>query len=267
MNQSESERLQAKTSQQRFLNVLQHDFQFAPRVAQVLLDEAETCLAGLPNQLRPGQMRVLLTRRNAAHGQALRDTPMVEVVWTVDGGAEDRHVLQQGGLNALRRVRIQRLLSEALEQGAVATQEDLAYVLHASLRTLKRDCAALEANGVWLPTRGNVQGIGRGQTHKAQIVSRWLRGETYDQIARHTFHSPASIQRYIQAFVRVVNLHHQGFSEHQIAGLLEMGERLVREYLTLYAEQDAPESRARLETQLQRLNQTPLPRAEKKGGP
>ena len=79
--------------------------------------------------------------------------------------------MQQHGSPTLRRVRIQRLLDEALAQGAVATQEDLAQALHVSLRTIKRDCAA-QAQEVYLPTRGNLHGIGRGQTHKAQI-GRW----------------------------------------------------------------------------------------------
>jgi hypothetical protein len=267
MNLSESERLQAKTPQQRFLNVLQHDFHFAPKVAQALLEEAETCLTGLPEHIQPGQMHLVLTHRIARHGQALRDTPTHPVIWTIDAGAEDRQILQRHGPVALRRVRIQRLLAEAIEQEAVATQEDLAYALHVSVRTIKRDCVALETTGVALPTRGNVQGIGRGQTHKAQIVGRWLRGETYDQIARHTWHCAASIQRYVQAFVRVVNLHRQGFADAQIAILLEMGEPLVRDYLTVYAQNDTPTCRERLAAQLQRLGQGPvaIPAAEKGG--
>lgn len=265
MNLSESERLQAKTPQQQFLNVLQHDFHFAPKVAQALLEEAETYLTGLPEHIHPGQMRLLLTHRSARHGQALRDTPTHPVIWTIDASAEDRQILQRHGPVALRRVRIQRLLTEAFEQEAVATQEDLAYALHVSVRTIKRDCAALEATGVTLPTRGNLHGIGRGQTHKAQIVGRWLHGETYDQIARHTWHCAASIQRYVQAFVRVINLHQQGFADAQVATLLEMGAPLVRDYLAVYAQNDTPACRERLTAQLQRLLQgsATIPAAEK----
>jgi len=54
----EIKRLQAKTPQQRFLNVLEQEFHYAPKVAQVLLEEAEACLWGTPGSLRPGQMRV-----------------------------------------------------------------------------------------------------------------------------------------------------------------------------------------------------------------
>jgi DNA-binding CsgD family transcriptional regulator len=154
---------------------------------------------------------------------------------------------------ALRRVRIQRLLDEALAQGAMATQEDLARALQVTVRTIKRDCADLRAQGIYLPTRGNLQGIGRGQTHKAQIVGRWMRGETYDQIALYMHHSLSSIRRYVQTFVRVVHLNRRGFSQDQTALLLQISRPLVKEYLAVYRQHDAPEYRERLAAQLKRL--------------
>jgi len=266
MNKQQNERLQAKTPEQRFLRVLEEEFHQPPRVAQALLEEAQDCLFGRSSSLRPGQMRVVLVRQGAGHGQALRATATTEVIWTLDAGTEDRHVLYRNGSAELRRVRIQRLLDEALSQGAAATQEDLAQALHVSVRTIKRDCAMLEARGVYLPTRGNLQGIGRGQTHKAQIVGRWLRGETYDQIALRTHHCPASIQRYVQAFVRVVHLHRQGFPDSQIALLVEMSPFLVQEYLAVYRQNDTPECRERLGEQIQRLGRHKADQKPEKGG-
>ena len=254
MNKDEIRRFQAKTPQQRFLCVLEQEFHYAPKVAQAVLEEAQACLIGSARQIKPGQVRVILTKYEASHSRALRDTAMTEVVWTVDAGLEDRQALQRHGRQALRRVQIQRLLGEALEQGGVATQEDLAQALQVSVRTIKRDCAALQAQGVYLPTRGNVRGIGRGQTHKAQIVGRWLEGETYDQIALHTHHSPSSIQRYVQTFVRVLELHRLGFAESQIALLVSKSRPLVREYLAVYDQHDTPACQERLDVQLQRLS-------------
>jgi AraC-like DNA-binding protein len=261
-------RFRAKTPQQRFLRVLEQDFHYAPKVAEAILQEAQECLLSTADALQPGQVRVILARMEARHGRALRDTATTEVTWTVDAGLEDREVLQKSGSRALRQIRIQRLLSEALEQGAVATQEDLARALHVSLRTVKRDFADLQGEGVFLPSRGSLHGIGRGQTHKALIVGRWLRGETYDQIQLQTRHSISSVQRYVQAFVRVVHLHRQRFSACEIALLLALGPALVHEYLAVYAQHDSSHCRQRLDAQLQRLNGTSgsLPRP-KKGEP
>jgi len=265
MEQQTIERLQVKTPEQRFLSILENEFHEPPRVAQALLEEAQACLLGTAQHLRPGQRRVILTRRDAGPGRGLTETPMAEVIWTVDAGLEDLDVQHRHGHAALRRVRILRLVNEALDQEAVATQEDLAHALHVSVRTIKRDCACLKAQGFEIPTRGNVQGIGRGQTHKAQIVGRWLRGETYDQIALHTRHSPSSIRRYVQTFVRVVHLHGQGLDDHQIAMLLGIGSPLVAEYLVIHRENDSPACQERLEAQLKRLLASEVTSGGKKG--
>jgi hypothetical protein len=226
--------------------------------------EAQACLVGADVPQRPGQMRVILLKRDAPHGRALSQTKSVEVVWTIDAGAEDQEVLAQHDLPALRQVRIQRLLDEALAQGAVASQEDLARALQVSVRTIKRDCAELQAQGLYLPTRGQLQGIGRGQTHKAQIVGRWLRGETYDQIARQTHHAVCCVQRYVQTFVRVVNLHQQDFSPTEIGLLLQVSQPLLSEYLAVYDQHDSLFCRQRLQEQLTRLTGNSV--QPKKGG-
>jgi len=54
---------------------------------------------------------------------------------------------------------------------------------------------------------------------------------------QHTHHCAASIARYVQAFVWMVDLYQHGFSDSQVAQLLEPGEPLVREYLAVYRHQ------------------------------
>jgi hypothetical protein len=259
------QRLVAKTPQQHFLRELQEGFHYAPRVAQAILEEAQDHLLGDGNNLVAGQMCVLLAKRGAGHGRPLDETEMTEVVWTIDAGAEDLQVLEAHGSIALRRIRIQRLLDEALAQGAVATQEDLAWGLQTSVSTIKRDFAALGAEGVYLPSRGNLQGIGRGQTHKAQIVKLWLQGLTYDQIARRTRHALSSIKRYIGTFIRVVWLHRHNYSQEQIAHLLQIGDALTAEYLALCERYDTEQYRERLESCLERICGAEARRASQKG--
>ena len=256
MDKNENQRLQAKSREQRFLNVMEQEFNFAPKIAQAVLTDAQDCLLGQPVHLQPGQMKVVLLKRDAAHGRSLRQTATKEVTWTVNAGKEDLQVEIQHGRAALRRTRIQRLLSEAVEQGAAATQEDIASALQVSVRTIKRDCAELQKQGISLPTRGNLQGIGRGQTHKAQIVGRWLRGETYDQVALRTQHSLTCVKRYIQAFVRVVQFHRRAFSPGEIGLALQISESLVAEYIAVYQQNDTSFCRQRLTEQLERFSGT-----------
>ncbi len=250
-------RATAKTKRAHLLHKLQTEFDLAPRMAQAVLEEAETCLCDESASLQSGQRWVLLASREAGHGQPLAETATQRVCWTVDAGPADEETLAAQGRIGLRRVRIQRLLDEAVEQGALATQEDLAHALQVDVRTIKRDCQALQEAGVWLPLRGHVRSIGRGQSHKAQIVGRWLQGETYDQLMRNTHHSVSCIRRYVQTFVRVVALHQQDFPESQIAHLTQCGVRLVQEYLAIYHQYDAPVYRERFAEQLVRLQGSP----------
>jgi len=255
MKQEVMARLTAKTKEQQLMQILQEEFGQPAGVARALLADIQQCLEGRAEAVKPGQQRVMLVALAAKHGAALSQTAQREVVWTVDAGAEDYEVAVQHGVRAMRRQRLQRLLAEAVEQGAVASQEDLARVLQVSVRTIKRDCAALAAQGIYLPTRGNLKGIGRGQTHKGVIVGRWLRGETYDQIARATHHSVVSVQRYVQGFSRVMHLQQQGVAAAEIALLLQIGLPLVAEYLAIYQQHDTPFVRQRLAAQLQRCQQ------------
>jgi hypothetical protein len=255
MNEGQAIRQEAKTSEQRFLHTMQTDFEFSVRLSEAILTEAQVHLFGKAGSMKPGQQRVILVAQDATHGRSLGEARKVEVVWTVDAGMEDRQVLATQGRVGLRHHRIRRLLNEALEQGAVGTQEDLAQVLQVTPRTIQRDFAVLKSQGVWLPGRGNLCGIGRGQTHKAEIIRRWLHGETYDQLVVRTHHHVNSIQRYVQTFVRVIELHRRGFVNQHIAQLVQIGEPLVDEYLSVWAENETPACRMRLEEQLQRFAQ------------
>lgn len=257
MNPYELARLEAKTVQQRFSQMLQHDFNLAPKIAQVIMQEAEQFLSHNQTPLKVGQIRVVLANRHAKTAQAVT----LEVTWTLDAGPEDLEVRHRHGPQRLRQVRIQRLLTEALDQGAIATQEDLARVLNVTVRTIKRDFAELHAQGLYLPSRGYLHGVGRGQTHKARIIKHWLEGQSYDQIAFATHHALSSIQRYILTFVQVVHLHQQQFEVGQIGQLVQIGQPLVREYLALYHSIDSSAVQARLQEQIERLSQV-----QKKGG-
>lgn len=250
---SVSSRLIAKTHEETFLQTLEQDYRIAPRVAEAILADVQVRLLGGVGEVRPGQVRKMLVKRGVGHGQSVAGLAKVEVIWTVDGGMEDQQVLQAHGRQALRQMRILRLLDEAVEQGAVATQEDVAQMLNVTPRTIKRDFVELQTAGHYLPCRGNLQGIGRGQTHKAQIVGRWLSGETYDQIARNTHHAVISVQRYVRNFVQVIELRRQGLSAEQCAQGLQIGVSLVKDYQAIYEQHSDAECRERLENQLKRF--------------
>lgn len=266
MNTEMIRRLEEKTPQQHFLRILQQEFRLPPRVSEALLEEfQETFYASEKEQLRIGQVRAILAKREAKAGRALNETETTEVIWTLEAGSDDLRILKEQGAVGLRHAKLLRLLREALEQGAVATQEDLARVLQVSVPTIKRDFDYLREQGLELPSRGYIQGIGRGQTHKAQIVARWLKGQTYDQIAREVHHGYSSIKNYVNSFARVVWLHQQGYKIYQIALVLQIGEALVLEYLELYEHFNTEPYQKRLTACLERICGSKLaPKAKKR---
>ncbi len=142
-------RLALKTPEAAFEYVLQHEYGFAPRIAQALLSTAQELLVGQTPaaQVQAGQLRQVVVRKDAAFGQPLADTDTVTVTLTLDAGAEDAAVKVALGTAGLRRKRILRLTEEALAQGGVLTQEDLARALQVSVRTIRRSVRA----GMWCP--------------------------------------------------------------------------------------------------------------------
>jgi hypothetical protein len=165
-------------------------------------------------------------------GRPIAESKREPINLTVD--SPDDLVALRYSVAALRRSKIQRLTQEAQEQGALLTQEDLARLLCASRSTVKRDIAHLRAEGIDVPTRGQVKDIGKGVSHKGRIVGDWLAGYTFSEIEQRRRHSIYSIERYCSDFQRVVRLHVYGLGVAEIRVSTGMSERLIKEYLTLY---------------------------------
>ncbi|MCD6317755.1 DUF1670 domain-containing protein, partial [Candidatus Aerophobetes bacterium] len=151
------------------------------------------------------------------------------------------------GRVALRQIRILRLVEEALDQGGILTQEDLAHILRVDVRTIKRDIAYLRRKRYLVHTRGQIKGIGRGKSHKVAIVELYLQRHTYTEISRRTRHSPFAIKRYLTTFSRVINLKRKEVDSEEIAFLLGISSHLTGEYLKLYQKYNLPQYQDRIE--------------------
>lgn len=165
-------------------------------------------------------------------------------------------ILTEEGTFGLRKHKIIRMANEALDQAGLLTQEDLAVLLCSSKRTIRRDVKELKQQGIDVLTRGTLQDIGPGVTHKSKVVKMWLEGYEYIDIERKTGHSGFSVQRYLSGFSKAVRFYSRGYSLPEIRELTDMSERLTQEYLDLYETcKDRPESQIRL----QEILSDPLP--------
>jgi DNA-binding SARP family transcriptional activator len=92
---------------------------------------------------------VRLVRAGTPLGRSLTPDDYVTITWTIATPADDLITPAE----ARRRAVIARLIAEAQAQGGIPTDDDLAAALGVSRRTILRDMATLQAQGVNPPTR------------------------------------------------------------------------------------------------------------------
>jgi len=175
----------------------------------------------------------------------------------------------KSGVTDLRRKRLLRISSEALEQGVLLTREDIAYrILNCGTRTITRDVKYFQGLGIQVPLRGYCKDIGPALTHKTQIVEHFIKRMQPTQIARRTYHSLEAVERYILHFAKVgyLSFHYEKkLSASDIAFVVGISERLVIEYQALYQRYSCTH-RKRLREIVCLAKDPPKLEAAKKGG-
>lgn len=134
----------------------------------------------------------------------------------------------------LRLKKIERWTTQAYDQGALLTQLDLAVLLTSSTMTTGqyvREYQNLYSRP--LPTRGNVQLIGSGQTHKKQIIALHLKGYLVPTICQKTNHSKEAVERYIRDFESVKLLSTKFDDVDVISRIIRLTSSVVKQYLDL----------------------------------
>jgi hypothetical protein len=256
-DQSLSRRLQSKTVRQSIITNIAKDFNLTPILAEAYFTQiSDYFLRHAELTLSTGQLQYLAVEENEPAGKPIALCRKLPVRLTLHNADEDLAVYKNSGLRGLREHKITRLTNEAIDQGGVLSYEDIAFCLTCSVVTIKRDMSRLRKRGFILPSRGWRQEMGRGQTHKTQILDLYLRGYQFTHIEHKTHHSESAIKRYIQDFARVVLLHLKHFSVDQIRISTGFSHRLIGEYLKLYKQH-------RKSRELQRVLQT----GKKRGRP
>ncbi len=229
-----SKRLASKSVRQSIITRLGQDFNLTPILAEAYFNQVqEYFLAHGQIDLATGQMHYLAIDENEPAGKPIALCKKVSVKLSLHQPEEDLSVYKKSGLRALRQHKIIRITNEAIEQAGVLSYEDLAFILTSSVVTIKRDMSQMRREGIILPSRGWRQEMGRGQTHKTQILDLYLSGHQFSDIEHRTRHSEGAVRRYIQDFARVVLLHKKSFSLDQIRITTGFSHRLIGEYLKL----------------------------------
>jgi len=131
-------------------------------------------------------------------------------------------------------IRIERLTKAAHDQGALLTVEELAAILNRSTSTISRRIQEYhKENDDVLPLKGYVFDMGRGITHKKQILRLYEEGTAPPDIARQTNHSLEAVDRYIKDYERVKFLARRDISKKEMTHLTGRGRSVITQYLKI----------------------------------
>lgn len=226
-------RQELKNPESAVINEISKRFNLTPILAQAYYKE----IKGLFKEhfKAPEEEGVIIFEaidRKDPPGKQLSECRRIPVRLTLDM-AGDLDTYKKTSLQAMRQGRILRIASEAYEQGALLTQEDLSRLLSSSVSTIKRDLADLREDFAPVPTRGNVKDIGPSVSHKTRIVQLYLTNMDFHYLIKRSRHSQKSIERYLKTFTQVARLWLAGHSEEEIGLITGISTSLGKEYLDL----------------------------------
>jgi hypothetical protein len=124
----------------------------------------------------------------------------------------------------LRRGRLARLLDQALAQGGVLAQTDLAALTLTSEQQVGSDIAQVQRT--------------ERRSHKVQVARLLEAGYLEPEICRRLSptHSLRSVEHYAQLYKNVLKLLEQGFAPAEISSILSLNRSLLNQYIHIVKE-------------------------------
>jgi hypothetical protein len=260
-DQQSAKRLDDKSPLHAIQVELQQGYALSPVEAQVLAQRLQQIIDEQTGYARGlGQITYQAIAIDEPPGKSLENCRKVPVRLTLFD-EYDADVLAVEGPVALRRIRVHRLVNESLMQGGALSQEDLAYLLGVSLKTIQRIFTHYRRGGTPLPSRGEIQDMGRGVSHKIPVIRRYVQDYSFSRISRALGdHGIQSMARYIRHFALVMILEDRGLSPEQMQSVIGTSVNLINQYRQLYAELNTAEyshTLARLKRLILRPDEAP----------
>lgn len=152
------------------------------------------------------------------------------------------------------------MCQEAFQQGGLLTLEDLANLFNCGVRTLVNDLAVLRKKNIVPPLRSTTKDMGRAITHRRLIITLWLQGFEYSEIARKASHSVDSVANYVDKFKRCAALFSSGFDVHAVALMVKLSTPLTQEFQQIQANTEGVPHRLRELEELLKKNRALNPK-------
>jgi len=232
-------RLQAKSLDAQFANEMVTGLNCSPFEAEAIVEkvhEIYTPLLETSQGLKPGQIQLTVVDASVAPNVPLVKAKQRLVTLTLHAGKEDIETRKKGSVPALRQKRLCRMCQEAFQQGGLLTLEDLANLFNCGVRTLINDLASLRKQNIVPALRSTTKDMGRAITHRRLIITLWLQGFEYSEIARKACHSVDSVANYVDKFKRCAALFASGFDVHTVALMVKLSTPLTEEFQRIHAD-------------------------------
>lgn len=227
-------RLEVKNVYQELYVELKEDYGLSQIEARALIGRVEKFNEDMHDDRRSNnQILKQAVAVGELAGKKLRDCRLVNVKLTMYFTCEDR-IEKEKGVRYLKKLKVHQLSWEAYAQGGLLSYEDIESILLISQSTIKRMVREYRTEGIVIPTRGQIEDIGPGITHKERIIDLLIKGYRYAEVMVQTGHTEASIDNYERRFVRVAYFFREGKTEIVIRNLTGYSEGLIRKYIEMY---------------------------------
>ena len=172
-------------------------------------------------------------------GKSIAQTKLKPVVLDVISDQDIEDMKKPLHHREIRMKKIERWTHQVHDQGALLTQLDLAILLGVNEYTAGqyvREYVSLYNRS--LPTRGNIQSIGGGQTHKKEIITMHLGGYLVPTICQRSNHSKDAVERYIRDFEAIRLLNSKFDDINTISLITRLSKTVVQQYIDLIPQEN-----------------------------
>lgn len=211
-----------------------------PRIRQLC---ADMIVEVIEKHMRPtdhikhGQMLWMAVSRDdpPRYRQKIADTDLVPVLLDVSTAEDVQSRIDRQPVPQRLLRKVLRLCQQAHQQGGLLSNCDLAELLGTDDGRIAHVLSEHERlTNTVVPRRATLHDVGTGVTHKRIICwKRYAEGKEPHVIAKETYHSLESVDRYLGQYDRVRHCRVEGFTPEETAHALGCGVALVREYLDI----------------------------------
>lgn len=167
-------------------------------------------------------------------GKSIAQTKLKPVVLDIISDQDIEDMKEPLHHREIRIKKSERWTHQVYDQGALLTNLDLAVLFGVNENTAAeyvREYFSLY--GRPLPTRGNIQMLGSGQTHKKEIITMHLNGYLVPTICQRTNHSKDAVERYIRDYEAIKLLNPKFNDINTISLITRLSKTVVQQYIDL----------------------------------